>query len=108
MPFARRRRIAALLLGLVAVVGAPQAASAQAVSEDDIEVDGRLPGGSDPAPASPQTALLLLGGAAALAVLVRRSAPRRGTGGALPSGDDFGGGDPVLDLTEPARQRVAV
>lgn len=98
-----RRRLAAVLLGLAVVLAVPQVASAQAIDDDDIEVDAHLPGSSDPAPSSPQSALFLLGGAAALAVLARRATPHRGFGNGVPAGDDLGGG-PVLDLTD----RVAV
>ena len=102
----RRRRIALVLFGLLAVFGAPQAASAQAVSADDIEVEGRLPGGEN-LPGSPQTGLILLGGAAALAVLVRRSRPRPDSSRPEPTAGDFGGG-PVIDLTEELRIPAAV
>jgi hypothetical protein len=94
----RRRRIAFTLFGLLAIFGAPQAASAQTASADDVEVDGPLPGGEN-APGSPRTALFLIGGAAALAVLVHRSRPRSDASAATPSDGDFDGG-PVIDLTE--------
>jgi hypothetical protein len=97
--FSRRgRRIAFTLVGLLAIFGAPQAASAQTASADDVEVDGPLPGG-ETLPASPQTAVFLIGGAAALAVMVHRSRPRPDAKAPTPSDGDFDGG-PVIDLTE--------
>jgi hypothetical protein len=106
----RSRRLTIAVIAALAALGAPQAAFADDASgaADDIEVDGRLPGG-DESPASPQTAVFLLGAAAALSVLVRRSTPRRDGAAGARTGDDAGNdGGPVLDLTDELPVRAGV